>query len=1036
LISSARLFRLDLVTVLAQNIDKENFGCVSLAFDALLSTDGPDPSSPGDVWLFNPDALDILQILVNMGANGESAQDALVRAAQSGNIGAVDILAQVVDDPLIFTNAFNAMTASGSLWLDNDYFDLVATLLSRGAADEGVHYALASALTYVIDGLASQELLELLLEHNADVNFDHGKSLQLATHHARQDLFEMLLQRNPDPHSLYMSLQTALSNDHEEETVFRLFKSVTENESVRTKPDVNNHSDLGFPLLFYCLNNYPASARLVKEICELNADLSATIVWEMHEDEYDDPLSDRLPPLFVSLEKNCSDEVIDVLLAYGAEINFTPEQSQASALMLAAGKRRASVVSTLIDRGASVIQKDARGRTPLFYAARNGDLLTLKSILKKNPPRNDGSLHEAARELHADAVKLLVKSGHDIQFPSSKHGGRSPLCELCYASKGSQDPVGLQKTLTELAAAKAEPLRKSRGRTALFMAMENANPSPVVTALIEVCLWRDLNDPQNIYEEGDYFYSPTMYIKKGIIRQSEVTANEILEKLQDFSAADRYYAKERMQQPKDAVGMPQLLLDLDHKKWIRSSRLEEEEEDFERKLKRADQEAANRQLLSQRQHLMLMEQRENMGQQQSTHALDTHLLSMRLRDREHNTRLVHQDELYDHHLGEMASENQMKQNIEAAQHEIKFGMQQQSRDAQLVHDSRTQEQKLGYLGQEHGMRYSGLEAQQNLRLEGISSELELKRQQQMDDLRFRESRSGVDRADLDHKLQHTNEMNTERVQLDRELGDIELASRQNKNLLEDENRQSQLQHQFATDERKISTQSAMNQQEYARNQDSINTRRTQSQIDRDTRAALGQIEHDTMYDKFQMTQQDRGHKLETESRMGQIQNRNLQDKFGTQLNYLQTSNQEKLGFQQATNQQKLGFQQTFDRQKLQTLDVEGRIQNNTLQNRNIINLDYQHRSSNMKLGQQAQSKRIDLDYQHRSGNMRLQQQAQANNLDRQKQSYSHNNKISEYAAQDYLIGRRVQGAAVTQHIQNTGNRLKHEENLQYKSLGG
>jgi hypothetical protein len=243
-----------------------------------------------------------------------------VKAAQSGNRDAVDILAQVIEDPLTFTNAFNAMTASGTLWLDSNYFDLVATLLSRGAADEGVHYALVDALTYVLDGVASEELLLLLLEHGADVNFDHGKSLQLTTHHARQDLFEMLLLRNPDSHSLYMSLKAALSNDLEEETVFLLFKSVTENESIPAMPDVNNGSDLGFPLLFYCLNNYPSSARLAKEVCEFNADLSLTIVWDMYEDEYGDPVSDLLPPLLVSLEKGCSDEVIDVLLAFGGKL--------------------------------------------------------------------------------------------------------------------------------------------------------------------------------------------------------------------------------------------------------------------------------------------------------------------------------------------------------------------------------------------------------------------------------------------------------------------------------------------------------------------------------------------------------------------------------------------------------------------------------------------------------------------------------------------------------------------------------------------
>jgi len=225
---------------------------------------------------------------------------------------------------------------------------------------------------------------------------------------------------------------------------------------------------------------------------------------------------------------------------------------------------------------------------------------TLKSVLENNPPRNDGSLHEAARKLYPDAVNLLIKAGHDVNFPSPKHGGRSPLGELCYACKGYKDLEGLYKTLNVLAAAKADPLRKFRGRTALFMAMENPDPIPLVTALLEVCFWKDLNDPNNIYEEGDYFYSPTIYIKKGIIEQPEATANEILRKLQNYNATDRYYAKESIQQPADAIGMPLRLRDLEHDRQI-NLRRPIEENIFEGKLKRADEEMANQQLLEERQ---------------------------------------------------------------------------------------------------------------------------------------------------------------------------------------------------------------------------------------------------------------------------------------------------------------------------------------------------------------------------------------------------------------------------------------------------
>jgi ankyrin repeat protein len=210
------------------------------------------------------------------------------------------------------------MTATGTLWLDSTYFDLVAFLLARGKADESVHAALISALLYVIDGVASEELLQLLLKYGADVNFDNGTALQVAAQNARLDIFEMLLQKSPDSHSLYMALQAASSNGLDEEVVFAFFKLVTSSKSDQAVPDVNNDSNLGVPLIFYTLIHYPTSARLAREVCDLNADLSAT-TWYMYEDKYEDPVSDRLPPILLALEKNCSDDVIDVLLGHGGE---------------------------------------------------------------------------------------------------------------------------------------------------------------------------------------------------------------------------------------------------------------------------------------------------------------------------------------------------------------------------------------------------------------------------------------------------------------------------------------------------------------------------------------------------------------------------------------------------------------------------------------------------------------------------------------------------------------------------------------------
>jgi Ankyrin repeats (3 copies) len=597
-------------------------------------------------------------------------------------------------------------------------------------------------------------------------------------------------------------------------------------------------------------------------------------------------------------------------LTLAAEHDYVPKQSQASALVLAARNDLAVILSTLIDRGARVAQLDCFERTPLFYAARNGNTSALTSLLKKSLPTNDGSLHEAARELRSDAVKMLVDAGHDINFPSLKHGGRSPLCELCYNCRGSDNSVGLQDTLSQIMAANATPLRKYRGKTPLFFAMENENPMPVVFKLIEVCLWQDLNDPSNVVEEDSHFYSATMYIKKGICAQPENTAKQVLTVLQDASAEDRYYAKERMQQPQDAIGMPQRIADLDHKKWIRSNRLEEEQEDHQRRLRREMEEMSQRDQLTAKRHLLTMEHREDTAKQTTSHTSDAHWQGMQIRSIEHVQATRFKDDLYTHRLDEVA-----------ATHRLKYRLDQEVRGAQLHHESETNEQKLGYLGREQNLKFGGAQAQQQLRLEGISTEHSLKNIQQMDELSFREERGNIERADMDYRLQHTMDMSADKVQTQGRLEDVARGSQQRKNVLDHESRQSQLGYQEASDDRRLRTEGGMNQFRRDNNDDTIRTRN-----------ALGQIETRTLHDRHEALEHDRQNqfrfsvandrqKLDTLSNTGRIQNETLQHRHE---------------LLQDDRQNQFNFNVSSDQQKLETLRSTGRIQNDTLSERGQI----------------------------------------------------------------------------------------------------
>ena len=90
----------------------------------------------------------------------------------------------------------------------------------------------------------------------------------------------------------------------------------------------------------------------------------------------------------------------------------------------------------LANQKVNVSGRDYQKHSALFYASRNGDMDMVQILSEAGALSDDGSLHEAAREVHPQVVSLLLSVGHDISFPSLLHldergSGRTPLEELC-----------------------------------------------------------------------------------------------------------------------------------------------------------------------------------------------------------------------------------------------------------------------------------------------------------------------------------------------------------------------------------------------------------------------------------------------------------------------------------------------------------------------------------------------------------------------------------------------------------------------------
>jgi hypothetical protein len=226
-------------------------------------------------------------------------------------------------------------------------------------------------------------------------------------------------------------------------------------------------------------------------------------------------------------------------------------------------KSYSRVVQRLVKAGVDVDLTSSDGTTPLSLACKVGDLATMDALLEANPEPNDGTLHDAARNLDSNAIKLLVSHGHDPNRPSPRHNGRSPLAELCYqAPSFAQCSSGgeMKKAIKALIKGGARIDIKTVTnddfeRSLLLLALDRQKPHTMAEAFLDCDQWKHINDEFNLYTNGEYTFSPIMYVKKGIWKGAEQHRQNVLNLLKLYQARPQFWKNEG-EQPHDMIGAP------------------------------------------------------------------------------------------------------------------------------------------------------------------------------------------------------------------------------------------------------------------------------------------------------------------------------------------------------------------------------------------------------------------------------------------------------------------------------------------------
>lgn len=360
-----------------------------------------------------------------------------------------------------------------------------------------------------------------------------------------------------------------------------------------------------------------------------------------------------------------------------------------------------------------------------------GNLDAVKLLLKSKHNYDDGSLHEAARNLHSEVVAALIKKGHSVNFHSSmdEHQGRTPLLELAYRCDCRGKLVEVLDTIHAIKDSKVDIFDHWRDQNALFLALENAHPVPVTKALLDTIFSSVINDERNVIvirdetERPVYSMSPTFHLKASTDKGNWDLNQQLLQLLKTKNAKDRFFAPFGKPQPDYAVGLPEdidkedkRLRDEEVKRQNLEEKRQRQEFEHEQKLRRQREEGQNSAVIERMKvgqkvegsrfvHSDQLRRQEEQAEQKLRISYQSHSNQMWQKDRMHVGQLQRQEESMAQkyqvteqtnqqklHFGEQVNRQKLQFGEQSNQQKLQFG--QQFNQQKLHFGEQTNQQKL------------------------------------------------------------------------------------------------------------------------------------------------------------------------------------------------------------------------------------------------------------------------------------------------------------------------------------------------------
>ncbi|KAK2751086.1 hypothetical protein FQN57_000161 [Myotisia sp. PD_48] len=435
---------------------------------------------------------------------------------------------------------------------DND-LQILLLLLDAGAKGDCVDTALSESIRDQSHSKPISSLVHSLLQNNnINVNFEEGDCISAAIEMQKIGILQQLLLHNPSSSVISMRFPLVFSHISEPNLLQQFFETFCKHPE---PPDFNYIDPIYGPVIYNALKHHPNEKNVLRELIDRGSHPDPVVLLSLKDSISSKPEQVSALCWAISQDKRDLDEsVIEILVNAGANVNFSTSISGHTPLWLAILHSRRETIARLLGKGADIYKSGKPDKSCLQLACSRGELDIIKLLMKSGAEVDDGSLHEAARNVQVQVMHALIDNGHRADYPLSYYDGRTALAELCLMAEGKS--YSELKVAIAILVLNGDFRLKSSGKSILHFALDNKTDAlTVARVLLDTFMGSHLNEHFNIFEEDGLCYSPLAYVAKGVNQAPETETVALSALLKGFNCDMRFWASYG-DQPDDAIGAP------------------------------------------------------------------------------------------------------------------------------------------------------------------------------------------------------------------------------------------------------------------------------------------------------------------------------------------------------------------------------------------------------------------------------------------------------------------------------------------------